>query len=166
MSLDPLLSASFPIQVHATAAVLAVIVGAMVLWRRKGTALHKALGRVWVLLMLVAATSALFINEIRLIGPFGPIHIFTLVTYWTLGQGLWAIVVKKDVRGHRMAMQSLYVFALMLAGAFTLLPGRRMHQVLFGADAGWPPSLLAIGMILLIAALVWRRLSPPIRQAV
>lgn len=165
MSLDPLLSASFPIQVHATAAVLAVIFGAMVLWRRKGTGLHKALGLLWVLLMLVAATSALFINEIRLIGPFGPIHIFTLVTYWTLVQGLWAIVVKKDVRGHRMAMQSLYVFALMLAGAFTLLPGRRMHQVLFGADAGWPPSLLAIGTIMLIGALVWRRANPPKRQA-
>jgi uncharacterized membrane protein len=164
MSLDPLLSASLPIQVHATAAVLAVIVGAIVLWRRKGTGLHKALGRLWVLLMLVAATSALFINEIRLIGPFGPIHIFTLVTYWTLGQGFWAVVVKKDVRGHRMAMQSLYIFALMLAGAFTLLPGRRMHQVLFGADAGWPPSLLAIGTIVALGALVWRRANPPKRQ--
>jgi uncharacterized membrane protein len=166
MSLDPLLSADWPIQVHATAALLAVILGAMVLWRRKGTGLHKALGRLWVLLMLVAATSALFINEIRMIGPFGPIHLFSLLTYWTLGQGLWAIVVQKDVRRHRIQMQSLYVFALMLAGAFTLLPGRRMHQVLFGADAGWPHSLLAIGTILLIAALVWRRLSPPRRQAV
>ena len=165
MSLAPLLSADWPVQIHATSALLAVIVGAMVLWRQKGTALHKALGRLWVLLMLVAATSALFINEIRLIGPFGPIHIFTLVTYWTLGQGLWAIVVKKDVRRHRMEMQSLYLFALLLAGAFTLLPGRRMHQVLFGADAGWPPSLLAIGAILLISALVWRRLNPKRRIA-
>ena len=122
MSLAPLLSADWPVQIHATSALLAVIVGAMVLWRQKGTALHKALGRLWVLLMLVAATSALFINEIRLIGPFGPIHIFTLVTYWTLGQGLWAIVVKKDVRRHRMEMQSLYLFALLLAGPSRCCP--------------------------------------------
>ncbi len=160
MSLDPLLAAGLAVQIHAISALAAVAIGAVVLWRPKGTRLHKALGRVWVALMLVAATSALFINEMRLIGPFGPIHIFTIITYWSMGQGLYAIVVKKDVRRHRLEMQSLYLFALLLAGAFTLLPGRRMHQVLFGPDAGWVPSLLAIGAILLLAGLVWRRINP------
>ena len=81
MSLSPLLSAPPAIQIHAFAAMAAFLIGAFVLWRRKGTALHRALGRIWVGLMLVVATSALFINEIRLIGPFSPIHIFVLVTY-------------------------------------------------------------------------------------
>ncbi len=29
-------------------------------------------------------------------------------------------------------MRSLYIFALILTGAFTLLPGRAMHAVVFG----------------------------------
>lgn len=158
MSLDPLLHAETAIQIHAFAAIAAFVLGGVVLWRRKGTALHKALGRVWVALMLVVATSSLFINEIRLIGPFSPIHIFAVMTYVGIGQALWAIRVQRDVRAHRAAMQGTYIGALLLAGAFTFLPGRRMHEVLFGPDAGWTPSLIVIGLALAATALLWRRL--------
>ena len=160
MSLSPLLSAPPAIQIHAFAAMAAFLIGAFVLWRRKGTPLHKALGRIWVGLMLVVGTSALFINEIRLIGPFSPIHIFVIVTYVGLGKGVWAIIVDHDVVAHRAAMQSTYLGALLLAGAFTFLPGRRMHAVLFGADAGWLPSLLLIGAVLAVTGVVWVRLTP------
>lgn len=157
MTLAPLIASDFAIQLHVATAVAAVLIGGLVLWRRKGTHLHKMLGRVWVVLMLVTATSALFINEIRLVGMFSPIHIFSLFTYLSLFNGLRAVIVKRDIRRHRIEMQSLYVGALMLAGAFTLLPGRRMHAVLFGADAGIAPSIIAIGMILVLAgALGWR----------
>jgi uncharacterized membrane protein len=158
MTLAPLLQAGFAVQIHAFSAIFAVTLGAFVLWRRKGTRLHKALGRVWVVLMLVTATSALFINEIRLVGPFSPIHIFSLFTYVALFSGLKAIIIDRDIRRHRAEMQGLYLGALMLAGAFTLLPGRRMHAVLFGADAGLPPSLAAITIILALSAWLWLRL--------
>lgn len=157
MTLTPLLATDPAIQVHALSALAAVVVGGIVLWRRKGTRLHKALGRVWVVLMLVAATSALFIHEMRLVGPFSPIHLFSLFTYVSVAQGLHAIIVRRDVARHRAEMQGLYIGALMLAGAFTLLPGRRMHMVLFGPQAGWMESGLAIGAILILAALLsWR----------
>lgn len=158
MSLDPLLQASPAIQIHAFSAIAAFALGAVVLWRRKGTALHRALGRIWVVLMLVVATSALFINEIRLIGPFSPIHIFVVMTYVGIAQGLWAIIVQRNVAAHRAGMQGVYIGALLLAGAFTFLPERRMHAVLFGADAGWMPSLIVIGLALAIAGLAWLRL--------
>ena len=158
MSLSPLLSAPPAIQIHAFAAMAAFLIGAFVLWRRKGTALHRALGRIWVGLMLVVATSALFINEIRLIGPFSPIHIFVVVTYLGLAGGLWAILIAHNIALHRAAMQSTYLGALLLAGAFTFLPGRRMHDVLFGTQAGWLPSLLLIGTVLLTTGWLWRRL--------
>lgn len=147
MSLTPLMTASFAIQIHAISAVLAFALGAVVLWRRKGTRLHKALGKIWVVLMLVVATSSWFINEIRLIGPFSPIHLFALVTYGGITQGLWAIR-HGDVATHRVSMQSVYLGALLLAGAFTFLPGRRMHALVFGAEAGWAPSLLVIAAAL------------------
>ncbi|MBK1795248.1 DUF2306 domain-containing protein [Devosia sp. WQ 349] len=158
MSLTPLLNAGLVIQIHVIAAIAAFLLGALVLWRRKGTRLHKALGKVWVVLMLVVATSSLFIHEGRLFGPFSPIHILTLVTYIGIGQALWAIKVQRDVVAHRAGMQGTYIGALLLAGAFTFLPGRRMHAVLFGAEAGWTPSLVIIGLALSVAALSWWRL--------
>ena len=162
MSLDPLLTADPAIQLHAATATAALVLGALILFRRKGTALHRLLGRVWVALMLVVATSALFINEIRLIGPFSPIHIFSVMTYVGIGQGLWAIRVQRNLAVHRAQMQSVYLGALILAGAFTFLPGRRMHAVLFGPEAGWTPSLIIIGGALALTAFVWLRLRQPL----
>jgi hypothetical protein len=109
--------------------------------------------------MLVVATSALFINEIRLWGPFSPIHIFVVVTYVSVAVAIWRIR-RGDVVGHRAAMVSLYFGALFLTGAFTLLPGRRMHDVLFGAAAGWTPSAIAIPLALAAGAALWWRLLP------
>jgi uncharacterized membrane protein len=37
------------------------------------------------------------------------------------------------VRTHKITMISIYAGALILAGLFTLVPGRLMHQVLFGS---------------------------------
>lgn len=162
MSLAPLLEAPLAVQIHAAAAIAAVILGALVLFGRKGTPRHKAMGRVWVALMLIAATASIFINEIRLVGPFSPIHIFSVLTFVGVAQGIWEIR-RGNVRGHRAAMQGLYFLALILAGAFTMLPGRRMHDVLFGAAAGWTPSLIAIGLALTAAGAVYLRLR---RQAV
>jgi uncharacterized membrane protein len=157
MSLTPLLEAPIQVQIHAAAAFAAVLLGALILFRKKGTPLHKAMGRVWAVLMLIAATSSIFINEIRLIGPFSPIHLFTIITYLGLANGIVAIR-RGDVRTHRASMQSLYFLALLLAGAFTLLPGRRIHDVIFGAASGWVPSLIAIGLVLTATLALYIRL--------
>jgi uncharacterized membrane protein len=156
-SLDPLLNAPLAVQIHAIAALAAMVLGAAVLFRRKGTRAHKLMGRVWVALMLITANSSLFINEIRMIGPFSPIHIFTLITYATLAQAIVAIR-RGNVAAHRAAMQSLYFLALMITGAFTLLPGRRMHDVLFGAQSGWTPSIVAISVALALSLTIYIRL--------
>ncbi|MBB4053064.1 putative membrane protein [Devosia subaequoris] len=163
MSLSPLLQSDLVIQIHAFAAIAATVLGACILWRRKGTALHKAAGRVWVVLMLITVTSALFINEIRLIGPFSPIHLFSLFTYYTLFFALKAI--ERNVARHRAEMQGLYVGALILAGAFTFLPGRRMHEVLFGPGAGWTQSLLVIVPVLAVSGLAWLRMRRRAQRA-
>lgn len=159
MSLDPLLSAPPAIQIHATSATAAMLLGAVILFRRKGTPAHKAIGRIWVGLMLVVATSAIFINEIRLVGPFSPIHLFVLLTYAGLWQAIREIR-RGNIQAHQATMKSVYLGALLLTGAFTLLPGRRMHDVLFGADSGWLPSLLAIPLALALTAYLWVRLMP------
>jgi len=156
-SLDPLLGAPLEIQIHATAALAALALGATALVLRKGTPLHRALGRSYAALMFVVATSALFINEIRLVGPFSPIHLFVLLTYVSLAMAIWHIRHGR-LKQHRAWMATLYFGALILTGAFTLLPGRRTHDVLFGAASGWTPALLAIPLALLASFILWRRL--------
>jgi uncharacterized membrane protein len=47
--------------------------------------------------------------------------------WWGVRQGR-----KGNLKGHGITMASLFVFALIGAGAFTLLPGRMMHTVVFG----------------------------------
>lgn len=164
MSLAPLLSAPLAVQIHAVAALAAILLGALILFRRKGTPTHRLLGRVWAGLMFIAATSAIFINEIRLVGPFSPIHLFVLFTYVGLFEGIREIR-RGNVAAHQASMKSLYLGALLLAGAFTLLPGRRMNQMLFGPDAGWTPSLIAVPLVLAVTGYLWWRLMPRKRRA-
>lgn len=61
-------------------------------------------------------------------------------------------------------MQGLYLGALILAGAFTFLPGRRMHEVLFGPEAGMAQSLMVIVPALGLAGWFWWRLMPKRRR--
>ena len=82
--------------------------------------------------MFVLAVSGFFIHGLRMIGPFSPIHLFSILTLY----GLWESISHLRARrfaAHGKAMKSLYFTALLLAGFFTLLPGRRMNEVLFGA---------------------------------
>ena len=81
------------------------------------------------------------------------------LTYWSLWEGVREIR-RGNVTAHQASMKGLYLGALLLAGAFTLLPGRRLNLVLFGPDAGWTPSLIAIGIALSITAWLWWRLMP------
>jgi uncharacterized membrane protein len=131
MSFQPLFDAGPLIAVHAFAAMAAFLLGGMQLAAPKGTLPHRTLGYVWVVLMAVVAGTALFIYTIRLIGPFSPIHLLALYTLFSL-----AVAVRTaragNIKAHKRAMVSTYVFALIVTGLFTLWPGRIMHQVVFG----------------------------------
>ena len=120
-----------PIPHHALAAFAAVIIGGVQLWMRKGGRVHRIIGYIWVALMATVALSSFFIHEIKMFGAFSPIHLLSIFTLWSL---YMAIRAAKDrrINAHRRWMQNLYVMALLITGAFTLLPGRTMHTVLFG----------------------------------
>ncbi|MGX7873879.1 DUF2306 domain-containing protein [Mesorhizobium sp. ORM6] len=87
---QPLFNAPPVIQIHALVAIVALLLGAMQLWRTKGDPLHRALGRVWVALMATVAGSGLFIWTIRLWGPFSPIHLLSLFVLAMLWRGVRA----------------------------------------------------------------------------
>ena len=75
MSLAPLLEAPGTIPLHAFAAMAAFALGIVQFAAPKGTLPHRTLGWIWVLLMLRSRISSFWIHEIRLVGPFSPIHL-------------------------------------------------------------------------------------------
>jgi uncharacterized membrane protein len=83
MSLAPLLDAAPAIPIHAFAAMIALVLGVVQLAAPKGTLPHRTLGWIWVCLMVSVALSSFLIHQIRLVGPWSPIHllsIFVLIT--------------------------------------------------------------------------------------
>lgn len=134
MSLEPLTSASAVIQIHAWAAMFAVALGLGMLWRRKGTPSHRWSGRVWLVAMLVTVLSSFFIHQLRTWGPWSPIHILSLVTLVLMIRAYVAIR-RRNVALHLELMKATYYNALLLATFFTFLPGRIMHDVVFGASS-------------------------------
>ena len=132
MSLAPLLGAAPEIQIHAFAAMTAFVLGAVQLAAPKGTLPHRTLGWVWIVLMLVISGSSFLIHGIKMWGPWSPIHLLSALTPIML---VVAVLFARAhrVRGHRITMVSIFAGALLLAGLFTLVPGRIMHDVLFGS---------------------------------
>ena len=120
-----------PIPLHAIMAMIAIILGGIQLSMKKGGAIHKLLGRIWVALMLIVATTSFFIHEIKLWGAYSPIHLLSLWTIFILGVGVYYARVG-NIKRHKQVMIATYFFALILTGFFTLMPGRVMHQILIG----------------------------------
>ena len=131
MTLNPLTNAPFIIQLHAYAALAAFALGAVQLAGVKGTARHRALGYTWVALMLVVAISSFWIQDMRVWGPWSPIHLLSILVLLMLPLAVYFARIHR-VRGHKLTMLGLFAGALVIAGLFTFVPGRLMHQVVFG----------------------------------
>jgi uncharacterized membrane protein len=131
VSLAPLLNAVPQIPIHAFAAMAAFVLGIVQFAAPKGTLPHRTVGWIWVALMATVAASSFWIHQIRLIGPWSPIHLLSIFVLITLPLAVWR-AHRHDVADHRRIMIMLFTGALVIAGLFTLLPGRIMHAVVFG----------------------------------
>lgn len=131
MSLAPLLNAEPAIQVHAFTALAAFALGVVQLSAPKGTLPHRTVGSVWVALMVVVAVSSFFIHELHVWGNWSPIHLLSIFTLAMLPLAVLH-ARRHRVDRHRNAMTAIFVGALVIAGLFTLAPGRIMHAVVFG----------------------------------
>ena len=131
MSLAPLLNAPSTIPLHAFAAITAFVLGVVQLAAPKGTLPHRTLGWIWVGLMATVAISSFWIHQARIIGPWSPIHLLSIFTLVILPLGVWR-AHRHRVKDHRRIMIFIFTGALVIAGLFTLVPGRIMHTVIFG----------------------------------
>lgn len=110
----------------------AFAIGVVQLGAPKGTIAHRTIGWFWVLLMLAVSVGAFFVHTIRLWGPWSPIHLLAIFTLITLPIGVLH-ARRHAVARHRWTMVSIFFGALVIAGLFTLIPGRIMHAIVFGS---------------------------------
>lgn len=118
------------VQLHVAAATAALLIGTVILFRRKGTGFHKSLGWAWVLAMGTTAVSSLFITGLN--GNFYSfIH---LLSGWTIvGLPMAVYAVRRGRTAiHKRAMTGMFVGGLLIAGALSFLPGRFMFEFLLG----------------------------------
>ena len=125
------------IYAHATLALLAVPLGFYILLTKKGTKQHRILGRIWVTFLIIVSLTAIFIQTINP-GQYSWIHLLIPFTLVSLIYSIWNIKKYKKTKierykySHMYSMIGVYVGALLIAGAFTLMPGRFFHHILFG----------------------------------
>jgi uncharacterized membrane protein len=131
MSLAPILAAGWAVQIHLVSVLTAFVIGTWMMVRPKGTLPHKALGRIYVALMLVSAVSTFWIRGLGH-GSFSFLHLLSIFVLLALP---FAIVMARlgRVQAHRNTMIGVYIGGIWIAGLLTLLPGRLLHRAAFGS---------------------------------
>lgn len=132
-----LLAAQPIVFLHLACALGALGLGSIILARRKGSATHRRMGRAWVALMAGAALSSAFLRGGGLphLGGFSPIHALTLLVLWLLPRGI-RFARQGDLVAHRKTMRGLYLGGCVVAGLFTLMPGRFLGEWLWARTLG------------------------------
>jgi uncharacterized membrane protein len=139
---QPLLNASWAIQLHVYTLVLALVAGTGQFFvTSKGSPTHRALGRWFLGLMLVSAMVTLLIHVRYPQNPFFGLSLLHL--YVPLVVGLcalaWLGAVRHRVRLHRFAVISLYFGSLVFTGYVQIfLADGITHQIFFGTRRRGP----------------------------
>ena len=124
----------FLMYAHLITVVPCIFIGAYLLSVKKGTRKHRSIGKVYMALMFFTAFVSLFLPAQvgnQFLDHFGFIHLFSFLTLYTVPTANTAIK-KGNVKAHKRKMDLLYFGALIIAGRFTLAPGRFLHEVFFG----------------------------------
>lgn len=126
-------SVTLPIIVHLFTVIPALVIGGFLLMRgKKGDWLHRILGRTYAALLLITAIISFWIGRpgTGIAGSgFSFLHIFAV---WTLFAIPWAVHAARcgNIARHESAMRGLYI-GLIIAGCFSLLPGRFLGHIVF-----------------------------------
>lgn len=115
---------------HLASIFPAFLIATFLMLSKKGTTIHRLLGKIFMILMLFSAAVSLFMSaEVgpTLFSHFGFIHLLSIQVLYSVCAAYIA-VKQGDIRRHKTNMILLYVGGLMIAGGLTLLPGRLLHS--------------------------------------
>lgn len=118
---------------HLATIIPCVFLGANLIIFRKGTPIHRRLGMTYMGLIFFSSFVSLFMEARvgpQFLGHFGWIHSLSFITMVTVPISIRA-VQKGNIKRHQRTMLILYFSGLLIAGGFTLVPGRFLHQVIF-----------------------------------
>lgn len=114
---------------HLTTVMAALPLGISQLVLPKGTLRHRIVGYVWLTLMVFTALVSFAIHTINKNG-LSPIHLFSALTLITAP--FIALAARRGrVEAHRRAVLTLMGGGLLIAGAFTFIPGRALGRLVF-----------------------------------
>ncbi|MEY3259953.1 MAG: hypothetical protein RIT46_782 [Pseudomonadota bacterium] len=128
--LDLLAQQPLKVQIHIAAALLAFSLGLVLFAAPKGTLPHRTLGWIWVVFMTTVAASSLFMTGLNG-DAYSWIHMLSGYVLISLPAGVIA-ARRHKVLVHQRTMTGLFLGGMVIAGAFTFLPGRLMWRVIMG----------------------------------
>ncbi|HZI30015.1 MAG TPA: DUF2306 domain-containing protein [Gemmatimonadaceae bacterium] len=146
---------------HFATSLLALISGAFVLFRAKGTRMHRRVGWVYVASMVALNASALSLY--RLTGTFGPFHIAALISLMTVAAGVDAARQRKRanptwLRRHYFFMSYSYLGLVAAAIAETATRWPALQEVAGGPTvAFWTTVVVASVAVFIVGGIVVRR---------
>ncbi len=119
---------------HLLTVVPCIFLGGYLLAARKGGPIHRKLGGIYMILMILTALIALLIPAgvgTQFLNHFGYLHLLSIIVLWTVPTAFLA-VKKGNIKAHQRKMVILYVSGIIIAGGFTLTPGRYLYELFFG----------------------------------
>jgi len=132
---------------HLITAIMAMVVGAFVLFTTKGTRQHKRIGYIYVFSMILVCGSALAIYQLT--GRFGIFHVSAVVGFLTLAGGMMPMLIKSIDRKYKAVhFWFMYYSVLGLYAAFASEISVRIPDRPFYSMVG-----IATGTIFLIGTL-------------
>ena len=118
---------------HLSIIIPAFLLGTILIVMRKGSPLHKALGRTYLVLMLITGIITLTMSAKvgpTFLGHFGFIHLTSIYTLYLVPSAYFA-ARRGNITLHKLNMIGLYVGGILIAGTFAFMPGRMLNGFLF-----------------------------------
>ena len=136
--------------IHVTAALVAIVLGAVVLLDAKGTLAHRMLGAGYVLAMLTVNLSTLGLYH--MLGTVGPFHVLAAISFIVLMRGVVPLVRRRgDWLGrHYRYMSGSYIGLLAAATAEATVRVPAARALIQSTQQG---ILVSIGIAIVFAVL-------------
>lgn len=137
--------------IHLVASIISLISGTFVLVLTKGTRIHKLIGYIYCLFMLIVNGTAFGLYH--LYGRFGPFHLAALISLATLLAGIFSVLLRtKSWLNYHLAFMYYSVMGLYAAFASEVIV--RIPGLAFGPAVG-----IATAVVMITAMIIFQTLS-------